>query len=60
MPEEKRETVTALLFRWRQGDAAALDQLVPVVDDELRRVARAHLRAERNPSLQPTALVHEL
>ena len=39
---------------------AALDQLVPAVYDELRRVARAHLRAERNPSLQPTALVHEL
>jgi RNA polymerase sigma-70 factor (ECF subfamily) len=60
MPEQPRETVTALLFRWRQGDAAALDQLVPMVYDELRRVARAHLRAERNPSLQPTALVHEL
>lgn len=39
---------------------AALEQLVPVVYDELRRIARAHLRAERNPSLQPTALVHEL
>ena len=39
---------------------AALDQLVPMVYDELRRLARAHLRAERNPSLEPTALVHEL
>jgi RNA polymerase sigma factor (TIGR02999 family) len=55
-----REAVTALLLRWRQGDTAALDQLMTVVYDELRRVARAHLRAERNPSLQPTALVHEL
>ncbi len=60
MPEEPRETVTALLFRWREGDTAALDQLVPMVYDELRRLARAHLRAEQNPSLQPTALVHEL
>jgi len=60
MPQEPRETVTALLRRWRQGDVAALDQLVPAVYDELRRVARAHLRAKRNPSLQPTALVHEL
>ena len=60
MSEQPRETVTALLVRWRQGDTAALDQLLPVVYDELRRVARAHLRAARNPSLQPTALVHEL
>jgi RNA polymerase sigma factor (TIGR02999 family) len=60
MPAHPREAVTALLLRWRQGDAAALDQLVPVVYDELRRVARAHLRAERHTSLQPTALVHEL
>ena len=60
MPEPPRETVTALLLRWRQGDNAALDQLVPMVYAELRRIARAHLRAERNPSLQPTALVHEL
>ena len=60
MPEQPRETVTALLLRWRQGDMAALDELLPVVYDELRRVARAHLKAERNPSLQPTALVHEL
>jgi RNA polymerase sigma factor (TIGR02999 family) len=60
MPVEPRETVTALLVRWRQGDAAALDQLIPMVYNELRRVARAHLRAERNLSLQPTALVHEL
>ena len=60
MAEQPRETVTALLVRWRQGDATALEQLVPIVYEELRRVARAHLRAVRNPSLQPTALVHEL
>lgn len=60
MPEQPRETVTALLLRWRQGDNTALDQLIPMVYAELRRVARAHLRAYPNPSLQPTALVHEL
>jgi len=60
MPEQPRDTLTALLLRWRQGDKGALDQLLPVVYDELRRLARAHLRGERNPSLQPTALVHEL
>ena len=38
--------VTGLLLSWRQGDAAALDRLVPLVYDELRRVARGHLRRE--------------
>jgi RNA polymerase sigma factor (TIGR02999 family) len=60
MPDGLPHTVTALLCRWREGDTTALDELVPMVYDELRRLARAHLRAERNPSLQPTALVHEL
>ena len=56
---EPREVVTALLLEWRQGDKAAFDRLVPVVYEELRRVARAHLRGERAHSLQTTALVHE-
>jgi RNA polymerase sigma factor (TIGR02999 family) len=53
--------VTGLLLSWRQGDAAALDRLVPLVYDELRRVARGHLRRE-SPGhvLQATALVHEV
>jgi len=52
--------VTALLRAWRLGDAAALDQLAPIVYDELRRIARRHLRRERpDCSLQATALVHE-
>ena len=38
--------VTELLLSWRQGDAAALDRLVPLVYDELRRVARRRLRGE--------------
>ena len=53
--------VTGLLLSWRQGDAAALDRLVPLVYDELRRVARGHLRREPlGHALQPTALVHEV
>ena len=54
------EDVTKLLQAWRRGDAGALDQLLPLIYDELRRVARARLRAERQGhTLQATALVHE-
>ena len=53
--------VTGLLLSWRQGDAAALDRLVPLVYDELRRVARRHLQRELpGHALQATALVHEV
>ena len=53
--------VTGLLLSWRQGDAEALDRLVPLVYDELRRVARGYLRREPpGHSLQATALVHEV
>jgi len=53
--------VTGLLLSWRDGDAAALDRLVPLVYDELRRVARGHLRREApGHTLQATALVHEV
>ncbi len=53
--------VTGLLLSWRQGDAEALDRLVPIVYDELRRVARRHLRREQpGHALQATALVHEV
>ena len=52
--------VTALLSRWRKGDRAALDELMPLVYNELRRLAVSHLRRERDDhTLQPTALVHE-
>jgi RNA polymerase sigma factor (TIGR02999 family) len=53
-------SITALLNRWRQGDSKALEQLLPVVYEELRRIAARQLRRERaNHTLQPTALVHE-
>ena len=49
------------LFRlWRSGDDEALHRLLPLVYEELRRVARRHLRGERpNHTLQTTALIHE-
>ena len=52
--------VTALLGDWTRGERGALDQLLPLVYAELRRVAARQLRSERNDhTLQPTALVHE-
>ena len=51
---------TQLLVNWRNGDKTALDRMTPVVYDELRRLARRFLAAERpDHTLQPTALVHE-
>jgi RNA polymerase sigma factor (TIGR02999 family) len=52
--------VTRLLNEWSQGDTAALDELLPLVYDELRQLARRHLRHERdNHTLEGTGLVHE-
>ena len=52
--------ITRLLNEWSDGDAAALDRLAPLVFDELRQLARAHLSRERSDhTLQPTALVNE-
>jgi RNA polymerase sigma factor (TIGR02999 family) len=55
-----RTEITALLDDWSRGNHRALDQLLPLVYAELRRIAQRHLRRERHGhSLQPTALVHE-
>jgi RNA polymerase sigma factor (TIGR02999 family) len=52
--------VTQLLMAWNEGDQRARDQIMPLVYNELRRLARNYLRRERpNHTLQPTALVHE-
>ena len=60
MTASSSHTVTQLLRAWRQGDAAALDQLVPVVYQKLRRLARHHMAGQRpGHTLQPTALVNE-
>jgi RNA polymerase sigma factor (TIGR02999 family) len=52
--------VTELLNAMGQGDAAAAARLLPLVYDELRRLARSHMAGERpDHTLDPTALVHE-
>ena len=52
--------VTQLLVQWKEGDEDALNQLVPLVHDELRRIARRCMAGEhRGHSLQATALVNE-
>jgi RNA polymerase sigma factor (TIGR02999 family) len=54
------EGITELLIDWGQGDQAALDRLMPLVYDELRRLANNYLRREpAGHTLQPTALVNE-
>jgi RNA polymerase sigma factor (TIGR02999 family) len=56
MPDE----VTGLLLAWSQGDESALERLVPVVYEELRRLAHHYMSQERTGhTLQTTALVHE-
>jgi len=52
---------TELLRAWNEGDKAALDELVPLVERELHRLAHAHMRRERQGhTLQATALVNEV
>ena len=52
--------VTRLLAAWQEGDAAAADELMTAVYEELRQIAYGYLRQERDGhTLQPTALVHE-
>ena len=52
--------VTRLLIDWSRGDQQAADRLIPLVYDELHRLARGYMRRERpDHTLQPTALVHE-
>jgi RNA polymerase sigma factor (TIGR02999 family) len=54
-------SVTSLLRAWSGGDGAALEALVPVVEAELRRLARIYMSRERREhTLQPTALVNEV
>jgi RNA polymerase sigma factor (TIGR02999 family) len=61
MPEDdSSRNVTNLIVEWRGGDQAALERLIPLVYQELRRVASARLRGEHaNHTLQTTALVNE-
>ena len=55
------QTVTQLLLAWSEGDATALERLLPLVETELRRIASYHMRRESSGhTLQTTALVNEL
>ncbi len=56
-----RERVARLLALWASGDLSAREELVPIVYDELRRLARRYMRGERaGHTLQATALVNEV
>ena len=57
-PSDSRE-ISMLMKAWGDGDQAALDRLTPLVYAELHRMARRHMRKERENTLQTTALVHE-
>ena len=52
--------ITQLLLRWSRGDQSALELLMPIVYEELRKLANSYLRRERpGHTLQPTALINE-
>jgi RNA polymerase sigma-70 factor, ECF subfamily len=59
--EGQPSRVTKLLQEWGRGDSQALNELMPVVYQELKKLASSYLRAERpDHTLQPTALIHEV
>jgi RNA polymerase sigma factor (TIGR02999 family) len=61
VPAEKRPEITGLLLAWSRGEQEALNRLIPLVYDELRRLAHRYMRQERaGHTLQSTALVHEV
>jgi RNA polymerase sigma factor (TIGR02999 family) len=60
MSKPQSKPVTQLLHQWRTGDREALDQLMPLIYDELRRLASHYMKSERPAhTLQATALVNE-
>ena len=59
MTADPEPNVTQLLVAWSGGDRHALDQLMPAVYGELKRIARYHLARERASTLQATALLNE-
>src|ERR1700732_4577394 len=60
MGEQEASPVTRLLLEWSNGDENALNALMPLVYDELRRLARGYMHRERTGhTLQTTGLVHE-
>lgn len=60
MSDRSREDISELLVAWGGGDASALERLMPLVYDELKRMAHRYMRGERvGHTLQTTALVNE-
>ena len=60
MSTDSTHDVTRLLHAWSDGNPLASEQLLPLIYDQLRRIAREYMRRERDGhTLQPTALVHE-
>lgn len=60
MSSSTSETVTLLLKRWSKGDRGALEELSPLIYQELHKLAGGYMRREHpDHTLQPTALVHE-
>ena len=60
MVESSAQSVSSLLFKWREGDEEALRDLLPLVYNELRRLAHYYIRRQRpDHTLQSTGLVHE-
>jgi RNA polymerase sigma-70 factor (ECF subfamily) len=60
MKAEPLHEVTELLIDWSNGDHSALDRLIPLIDQELRRIAHHYMRREnRGHTLQTTAVVNE-
>jgi RNA polymerase sigma factor (TIGR02999 family) len=59
-PVRPEQNISQLLLKWSSGDKAALDDLIPIVYDELRKLAAKYLRYRSGSNtLQATALVHE-
>ncbi|HEV8135025.1 MAG TPA: sigma-70 family RNA polymerase sigma factor [Pyrinomonadaceae bacterium] len=60
MSKRAETEITDLLLAWNEGEPSALQELAPLVDAELRRLARSYLRRERaGHTLQTTALINE-
>lgn len=58
--EKIEGSITGLLAEWRTGDETAVQRVVPLIYDELRRLARSYLQSQpHGHTLQPTGLVHE-
>jgi RNA polymerase sigma factor (TIGR02999 family) len=58
--KESSPNITQMLLAWSSGDEQALDELIPIVHDELHRIAARHMKGERRGhTLQTTALLNE-